>query len=387
MKKVFAILGVNLLILFVFLLLLELVARLVWEDKFLRDGNPYLFFKFDSELGWVGVPNAEGFFKRGEDFDIWVSTNSRGMRDSEYMLEKRPGIIRIAVLGDSFAWGFGVTNRDNFPKILERELQDFGPGFEVLNFGMSGYGRGQQLLQFKREVLPFSPDAVIIMAYPGNDLYDNLADDPRLEIYPRPRFAVGKEGELKIEGLPLSPPQGDFSERYFITQTAQWMRYYTRSYLFRILFQEFVSLKKAWELEPSDFLNPVFRVDQLDRMTKQAKVEETILRDFRKLLDERGIKALYVVATTPEQANPELRDSIERKFPTIKVDWDQPSRLLIEAAKKNGYDVINLRPIMEEEENHGHPVHFNHDIHWNVMGNRVAALTLVPWARSLPASP
>ena len=48
-------------------------------------------------------PNLEKFAQ-----NALVRTNSHGMRDRERSIERPAGVFRIAVLGDSFTFGFGV---------------------------------------------------------------------------------------------------------------------------------------------------------------------------------------------------------------------------------------------------------------------------------------
>ena len=65
--------------------------------------------------------------------------NSAGFRDREFDRERRAGTVRIAALGDSVTFGYGVALEESFPKVLERILNETRPGHEVLNFGVGGY--------------------------------------------------------------------------------------------------------------------------------------------------------------------------------------------------------------------------------------------------------
>ena len=49
-----------------------------------------------------------------------VAINSHGLRDGEYALEPTRGKKRMLVLGDSFAWGFGVEREEVFCEVIER---------------------------------------------------------------------------------------------------------------------------------------------------------------------------------------------------------------------------------------------------------------------------
>jgi hypothetical protein len=93
--------------------------------------------------------NAQGF--RGEDFPA-----------------RRPGVRRVAVLGDSFTEGQGVKEPDTYVRVLERLLlvQDPG-GWEVLNCGRRATDFPELFGVFE-EALALSPD-VLVYAMVLND--------------------------------------------------------------------------------------------------------------------------------------------------------------------------------------------------------------------------
>lgn len=96
-----------------------------------------------------------------------VKTNSVGLRGPEIPLEKASGTYRIALLGDSFVFGWGVEQPASFVQVLENELnsraKELGfERFEVLNFGVPGYSTFQEVGLFEEVGLRFKPDAVIV---------------------------------------------------------------------------------------------------------------------------------------------------------------------------------------------------------------------------------
>jgi len=86
-------------------------------------------------------------------FDTHWVTNARGLRDSEYPAEKGPGKIRIALLGDSIACGWGVTQKERFEEIWEKKLSEQarrnGGEVEVWNFATPGHSPGQRWKNFE----------------------------------------------------------------------------------------------------------------------------------------------------------------------------------------------------------------------------------------------
>jgi hypothetical protein len=95
------------------------------------------------------------------------------MRDKDYELEPPPGTFRIALLGASYVMGSGVGDGETFEWLLEdrldREAESAGAGdVEILNFAVGTLSSAQQLFLLRRQVLPFRPDAVMLVC-PATD--------------------------------------------------------------------------------------------------------------------------------------------------------------------------------------------------------------------------
>jgi len=86
--------------------------------------------------------------------------NADGMRRIGPFPPKRADRFRIAVLGDSLTYGYGVEASEAYPSLLEQELaREYR--VEVLNLGVSG-AQSQDLLARLRTVLPqLAPDLVL----------------------------------------------------------------------------------------------------------------------------------------------------------------------------------------------------------------------------------
>ena len=99
---------------------------------------------------------------------VEVATNSLGFREKDYPVAKPAGVRRIVVLGDSYTLGVGVKFEDTFSKRLESELNASTRGYEVINFGVSGYNTVMELATFREVAAAFQPDLVLV-AYVLND--------------------------------------------------------------------------------------------------------------------------------------------------------------------------------------------------------------------------
>jgi len=94
-----------------------------------------------------------------------LRTNSHGMRGPEVPLEKPAGVYRIAMLGDSFPFGWQVEQEQAFPQLLEDILNKKANGtkrIEVLNFAVPGYSPYQEVEDFRERALAFEPDLVLV---------------------------------------------------------------------------------------------------------------------------------------------------------------------------------------------------------------------------------
>jgi lysophospholipase L1-like esterase len=104
--------------------------------------------------------------------EVEYRVNAEGLRGRETTVEKPAGVRRVAVLGDSIAFGYWVAEEDAFPRQLEAMLGAAGAAggpVEVLNFGVPGYNLDQEAEALRAKALAFSPDLVVV-AFCLNDL-------------------------------------------------------------------------------------------------------------------------------------------------------------------------------------------------------------------------
>jgi GDSL-like Lipase/Acylhydrolase family len=96
---------------------------------------------------------------------IHIHINHAGMRDDRDLpREEASGVYRVAVLGDSFAFGGKVQQSETFSQDLERQLQSRDPSlrYEALNLAVPGYNTVQEMLSLKESGLAYHPDLVIL---------------------------------------------------------------------------------------------------------------------------------------------------------------------------------------------------------------------------------
>ncbi len=105
------------------------------------------------------------------EFSHAVVVNGQGLRmDREVAREKPEGFRRILVLGDSFAFGWGVAGSEAFPAILERKLRARGMKVEVLNLGFAMGPSPDSYYAGLRDDPRFDADIVVTAFFVGNDI-------------------------------------------------------------------------------------------------------------------------------------------------------------------------------------------------------------------------
>ena len=98
-------------------------------------------------------------------------TNSHGLRDRDYSLQKPQGVFRVAVVGDSLTLGSGVPIEEVYHSVLEERLNARSPSarYEFINFGISGYYLSHYVAMIRHRALEWDPDLVLIGFFAGND--------------------------------------------------------------------------------------------------------------------------------------------------------------------------------------------------------------------------
>lgn len=209
---------------------------------------------YHHQMGWSIGPNRFGFNDK-ESIPYWSNSEGRRYRGPEgEEVPRIEGTTEIALVGDSFTFGYEVRYEDTWGYQLDQML---GEEFHVLNFGVTGYGLGQMYLRYEEEVRPRRPD-VVLLSFISDDLSRTLRVYPFLSSprwgarFSKPRFVL-QDGELTIVNIPPVSFE-EFSSTEAISQLpfveydrgytlSDWQkRWYHVSYLVRL----FTSLYSPW---------------------------------------------------------------------------------------------------------------------------------------------
>lgn len=133
-----------------------------------------------SEVPGLGVELRPSFETTYKGFR--VRTNALGMRGPE-VGPKREGVLRVALVGDSFTYGSAVDEDGTLAASLQRALGERGVEAEVLNLGVPGYCALDIAAAAEHRLPELRPDVVLWIFY-ANDV------DPPIEVDSIPEDAV-----------------------------------------------------------------------------------------------------------------------------------------------------------------------------------------------------
>lgn len=349
------------------------------------------FYKTDPVLGALLIPNAEGIaITEGQTHSIKI--NEWGFHGWEASLEKDPGVVRIAILGDSFIEAMQVEEDQMLQKQLEQWLNEHveGKTFEVLSFGVSGYGTAQQYILYQEYVRPFDPDIVISMTTPINDIRNNhqaLENDPH-----RPYFVLDEKGALERVDFNYSE---DRIRRFisFFLNNADFLRQLDtyRFFIDRVV-RPIVNLKsgKTTQSIPVEYF--VFGCEYDETWREAWDVTYAILNQWKQEAEEEGRLWLLVNGTTTLQIHGETAwADLMETYPEMKEEcWnlERPNEMLQAWATETDSLYLDLLPAFKEEYlSEGIEHHLEQDGHWNETGHKAVAENIGNWLLSLGIFP
>lgn len=124
--------------------------------------------------------SATGYFGQRWLASIAEKPNSFGFREREINLQKKAGVFRIAVIGDSLTYGQGIATEARLTNVLEKNLNSTSPGYEVLNFGKGGAETVDHIEFLRNFVLGIKPDFILLQWFINDVENGDYAGRPKL---------------------------------------------------------------------------------------------------------------------------------------------------------------------------------------------------------------
>jgi hypothetical protein len=230
----------------------------------------------------------------------WVSLNARGFRGRELALPRVDDRTRVVVLGDSIAFGLGVSDEETFSALLDARDN----GIEVANLAVQGYGPDQELLLLSREGLRYEPDVVVLAFCPANDFADAVLPVALYDGSPKPRFRLIEDRlVLDDSALRISVPRAVYV----------WLSDYSQLFNRAVTSGQRVSLPTDWH----ERYNEAMRDEEY-----ALRLSVALVREMNALCHRRGIP--FLVGVFPARSSNRVKEPVLDRFIAALAREDVP---------------------------------------------------------------
>jgi len=329
--------------------------------------------EYDPRAGWRCASNLDARYMLPRSFDAHIRCNSQGLRGGEVPREKPAGRTRVAVLGDSFMWGYGVEDDEVFAHVLTREI----PDSDAVNLAANGYSTVQELIRFEDVGVDYDPDVVVVGFY-WNDLEDNFDDKHG------GRPVARLDGDtLHIDNSPV--------RRHWKAGYKQWLRHHSRlfgfveyatslveeTYKLRIEEQRWARRGGSPPRQPRPSAPGVMKFSGRDvyapprpEVDRAWLAVRLVLARIVDLERQRGGRTLVLYVPDRYAMSPERFHEFYGDDP--ELDWNRPSERLAQIARSVGADYLDPSPAFRAAPD---PValFLPRNGHWSAAGHALAA--------------
>ena len=318
-------------------------------------------YEIDPELGWRPKRNFTWAHSIYRGHQVVVRTNSRGFRDREHDRDKNPGVRRVVVLGDSFAFGWGVGDGETFSDYLTK----LAPELEIINLGVAGWNLAQQRRLLELEAMDYSPD-LVLASFVQNDVTSRGV--------PRGADLVRQEKEVTWRTL-----LDEHSYIYSVVKT--WTRSHrsVNKYLVQLGLRKPPGGYEALD----DNLRPALK-KYPEGMKRDWNAAMKELLTMQTLCRERGVRFLVASVPARQALSPRafaatLADMVI--YDPADFDLSKPYRMLGEFCREHGIPCVNG---YEGLRGAGEELYMPYDMHFSAKGHEAFARILVePIRRAL----
>lgn len=151
--------------LLVFVVVFSILFTISLSEVLLRGAAVVKDFRLGRRIAVLSTNQELGYELRLNFTHNLLQTNSYGFRGREFNIIKKKDVYRIVIIGDSIPFGIKMEEKDIFPVLLQKSIQDdsfLNKEVEVINGGIGGYNIWQYLELYKTKISNLSPDMIIV---------------------------------------------------------------------------------------------------------------------------------------------------------------------------------------------------------------------------------
>ncbi|TVL99228.1 MAG: hypothetical protein CV087_18865 [Candidatus Brocadia sp. WS118] len=280
-----------------------------WQE--LMEYHPIFGWKNKANLcTFAAMQNTEGFH---------FTTDSKGWRGNKINIEDS----NMIVFGDSFAFGYGVNDRDCFAEL--------NPHVRIKAAGVCGYNMVQSLLWMQRLSPGLKGKLIVWFIFYGNDLYENLIPNQGNYRMPFVRNLNGNEC-WEIVSDHISP------DKWFYT------------------------LESQNDIRLAEICSPSFLSE------RAFSACEFLIGKGKNTCDEAGAQMVVVAIPEALQIRPSGLKYLASLLSDPKsFDPDLPDKKVHEICNKLDVPFVALKKILKDSD------YLVGDVHWSKKGNRRVA--------------
>jgi hypothetical protein len=340
-------------------------------------------------IGFHRTPNSIEIHPNGPNSSHPVQFNTWGFRD---LPREMDGINtpRIAVLGDSFTEAVQVSAESTFTSQVEKKLNS---KVEVLNFGVSGTGTGHSLRLYQEVVRTFSPNAVLLALYYGNDIRNNsleLETTYRNENNLGPANTAGFfriDPDSELVPVPTIKEQSNQpnSLRHWLSKDSilylmlrnKWRSIQREQLAKNTAIQDPLAKAKKTKSPPPVSLELYNRLEG-EAWQKAWQHTELLLAKIKNEVENDGARfSVMLIPTCYDLDETVWHNKISEYNSTETLDRDYPHTKLMQILDKLKITTIDLRPMMQNEVKEKNVPYLDWDGHFSAYGHLKVAEFLI----------
>jgi hypothetical protein len=298
-------------------------------------------------------------------------------------------VYRIAVLGDSYAEAMQVDLERAFWALLPKKLEACGfaggKRIEPINFGVSGYGTGNELLTLQTRAWAYQPDMVLLAFFPGNDVRNNSRELESEKYWP---FFSFKDGKLLADFAFREDPEFRDKQRIALERRSlQELRLYqllrrVRAGNIALHFHNApvaAAVAAGQKLTEPGLDEQVFLEPMEPKWREAWSITDRLLVAASEETRQHGARFMLAVLSTPGSVypDPDMRARYAKSLGVSSLFY--PEERLQRLGQASGFEVLALAPEMQKRAD-AQKVYFHGFAntkpgfgHWNAAGHAIAA--------------
>ena len=249
------------------------------------------FFTKDSELGYKHLPGKFKVTLNGNySFNTTHLNNSLRITHPLNTYNQSSTKPEIWILGCSFTYGWSLNDRETYPWLLQSKL----PQYEIVNFGVNGYGTLHSFIQFKEALKQGNKPKIAVIAYAGfHDRRNTLLRARKKQMVTWNKLGILLQPDARLDG------KNNFTYSMTKLEYDEWP-------LMRVS-----ALVNFLEVNYNQFEEGLYR---------SHDVSKAIIEEFNRLAEANGVK--LVVAGINAGSAKMLKELSQEGIATVDISVD-----------------------------------------------------------------